>query len=92
MSNGNDDLILYFTATWCDPCKKTRPIVEDLNIEQEFVRFFIIDVDDATQMTKDFEVLSYPTFVLIKNGKEISRIVGQQNREGLEDMIKHYEQ
>ena len=48
--------ILYFTADWCNPCKKTKPIVEQLNTEQIMAKFFIIDVDSDIERTKDFEI------------------------------------
>ena len=49
-------MILYFTADWCAPCKRVRPIVEQLNKDQSDVRFFIIDVDLETEMASDFEI------------------------------------
>ena len=91
MSNDTDNLILYFTAGWCEPCKKTRPIVEQLNMDQTSVRFFIIDVEDAKQMAKDFSITSIPTFILIKDGTQSSRITGQQSLKELQEMISSYE-
>ena len=84
-------MILYFTADWCGPCKQTRPIVEELNREQIIAKFFIIDVDSEIEMTQDFEVRSIPTFVVIKDNKEIHRVTGAQTRQKLEELIR-YEQ
>jgi len=81
--------ILYFTADWCNPCKKTRPIVEELNREQIIAKFFIIDVDIELEMTQDFEVRSIPTFVLIKDNKEIHRVTGAKTRQQLEELIRY---
>lgn len=79
--------VLYFTADWCNPCKKVKPIVEELNREQIIAKFFIIDVDIEMEMASDFEIKSIPTFVLIENNKETSRISGAKTREQLLEFI-----
>jgi thioredoxin 1 len=84
-------MILYFTADWCNPCKKTRPIVEELNREQIMAKFFIIDVDLEIEMAQDFEIRSVPTFVVMKDNTEIHRVTGAQTRQQLEELIR-YEQ
>ena len=84
--------ILYFTADWCNPCKKTKPIVEQLNTEQIMAKFFIIDVDSDIERTKDFEIRSVPTFVVMKDNKEIHRVTGAQTRQQLEELIRYDQQ
>lgn len=79
--------IYYFTADWCQPCKRTRPIVEEINREQSQASFQIIDVDDNTDLVKNFNIRSVPTFILFENGIEKNRITGSQTREQLEDFI-----
>jgi thioredoxin 1 len=85
-------MILYFTADWCNPCKKTKPIVEELNLEQIMAKFFIVDVDSEIEMTKDFEIKSVPTFVVMKDNKEIHRVTGAQTRQQLEELIRYEQQ
>ena len=80
--------VYYFTADWCQPCKKTRPVVEELNREQITAGFQIIDVDDNIDLVKTFSVQSVPTFILFENGIEKNRIIGSQTREQLEDFIR----
>ena len=79
--------VFYFTADWCGPCKKVRPIVEELNRERSDVFFQIIDVDLEKELVKNFEISSVPTFILFKNQKQIDRITGAQTREKLNDFI-----
>lgn len=79
--------IFYFTADWCQPCKKTRPIVEELNHNQNTAHFQIIDVDDNSELTKSFDIRSVPTFILFENGIEIKRTIGSQTKEQLEEFI-----
>jgi thioredoxin 1 len=79
--------VYYFTADWCQPCKKTRPIVEDLNREQTTAGFQIIDVDDNSDLVKTFGIQSVPTFILFDGGIEKNRIIGSQTRESLEKFI-----
>ena len=57
--------IYYFTADWCAPCKKTRPIVEHLMREQKEAGFQIIDADSEIELVKKFNIISIPTFILL---------------------------
>jgi thioredoxin 1 len=79
--------IYYFTAEWCQPCKKTRPIVEELNRDQMVAGFQIIDVDYNPDLVSAFNVKSVPTFIRFDNGIENARITGSQTRESLEKFI-----
>lgn len=79
--------ILYFTADWCQPCKKVKPIVEELNREYVPGMFQMIDVDIEKEMAKSFELKSVPTFVLFENGNEINRLTGAQTKQSLLEFI-----
>lgn len=79
--------IFYFTADWCGPCKKVRPIVEEL-IKDGYL-FQIIDVDLEKELAKNFEISSVPTFILFKNEKSIKRISGAQTKNQLESFINN---
>ena len=84
--------ILKFSASWCNPCKQTKPIVEELNREQIMAKFFIIDVDSEIEMAKDFEIRSVPTFVVMKDNLEIHRTTGAKTRQQLEELIRYEQQ
>lgn len=79
--------ILYFTADWCNPCKKTKPIVEELNRDSATTKFQVIDVDSEIELAKSFEVRSIPTFIVIEDGEEIKRVTGAQTREQLQELM-----
>ena len=79
--------VYYFTADWCQPCKRTRPVVEELNREQMVAGFQIIDVDDNIELVNSFGIKSVPTFILFEEGVEKNRIIGSQTREQLESFI-----
>ena len=79
--------ILYFTADWCNPCKRTRPIVDELNRDSGDVKFQIIDVDSELEMAKNFNVSSIPTFIVMENGSESHRVTGAQTKDQLEALM-----
>jgi thioredoxin 1 len=76
----------YFTADWCAPCKKVRPIVEEIN-KDSTVKFKIIDVDSEMELVKAFEIKSVPTFIIIKDSEIFSRATGSQTRDSLLEML-----
>jgi thioredoxin len=80
--------ILYFTADWCNPCKKVRPIVEEIN-RDSIIKFLFIDIDTELSLAQDYEVRSIPTFILIEDGKEIKRVSGAQTQEQLMELLKY---
>ena len=79
--------VFYFTADWCGPCKKVRPVVKELI--KDGYSFQIIDVDIEKELVKKFEISSVPTFVLFKNEKSVKRISGAQTKTQLEDFINN---
>jgi thioredoxin-like negative regulator of GroEL len=79
--------VFYFTADWCSPCKKTRPVVEEL--KKEGFQFQMIDVDYEQLLAKQFQVKSIPTFILLEDGKELGRVTGAQTRTELENFINY---
>ena len=78
--------VFYFTADWCGPCKRVRPIVEELNRDGD-IKFQLIDADVNLDLVKKYEIKSVPTFILLEDNVEIDRIMGAQTREQLETFI-----
>jgi thioredoxin-like negative regulator of GroEL len=78
--------ILYFTAEWCNPCKRVRPIAEELD-RDGIIKFQYIDADDNGDLCKKFEIKAIPTFILIEDGNEIRRTNGAKTKEQLEEFI-----
>ena len=79
--------VLYFTADWCNPCQRTKPFAEELIREGANIKF--IDADSEIQMVKNFKVLSVPTYIVLKNGKEVHRANGAKTRQQLEELISY---
>lgn len=78
--------VLYFTAEWCNPCKRVRPIAEELNRDGT-IKIQFIDADDNAELCRNFEIKAIPTFILIEDGKELRRINGARTKEQLEEFI-----
>jgi thioredoxin 1 len=81
-------VLLDFNAEWCVPCKRMSPILENLADDWSGkAAFFQINADENTDLVTKFGVMSLPTIVMIKNGKEVQRTTGLQNRERLIDLF-----
>lgn len=68
--------VLYFTASWCGPCKKITPVFNELAELNKDIKFFKIDVDKNRELTSSFKVLSMPTFIFFKSKTEINILNG----------------
>lgn len=78
-------VLVKFGAEWCRPCKALAPILEDLSKDHNVVD---VDIDEAPEMTKFYDVRGVPTLVLFEDGKEIARKVGSLNKVTVADMIR----
>lgn len=82
--------VKQFSATWCSPCKMLKPIVNEIKGEMPNVKFHQIDVDENGDLATKYGVRSVPTIVIEKNGKEVKRFVGLQQKGVLVNEIKSH--
>lgn len=68
--------ILYFTATWCGPCRHISPLYTSLAEKYRRVVFLKVDIDEAVDVAARWKISSVPTFFFVKNGKEVDSVVG----------------
>ena len=70
-------VVIDFSATWCGPCKKISPIIDELAGEYEGkVVIGKCDVDDNDELTSRFGIRNVPTVLFIKNGEVVDKHVG----------------
>jgi|688.fasta_scaffold2081110_2 thiol-disulfide isomerase/thioredoxin len=65
--------ILYFTASWCGPCKLLKPKIQAM---QSKFPITILDVDTNAEACSKYSVRNVPTIIVTNNGNEIARLVG----------------
>lgn len=81
-------VVVDFFATWCGPCRMLSPVLESVSEDYEDkVKFVKLDVDEASDIAKDYSVMSIPTLIFIKNGEEVAKTVGALGAEALEEWI-----
>lgn len=79
--------IIDFWAPWCGPCKIMDPILEELEKELKDVEFIKVNADEEPQKTNEHGVMGLPTFVVMKDGKEVGRKVGVTKKEDLKALL-----
>ena len=86
--NSEKTVLIDFYADWCGPCKMFSPVVEAVANENEDIKVVKVNVDNAQDLAIQYQVMSIPTVVIIKDGKEINRNVGMVSKSELLEMVK----
>jgi thioredoxin 1 len=81
-------VVVNFWATWCGPCTRFAPVLEEIAGEHGD-RFTVVKVDiDASPKSADrYQVRGVPTTVLFQDGKEVLRVVGAKPKAALLDTL-----
>ena len=81
-------VLIDFYADWCGPCKMLSPIVDEVAEENTDIKVVKINVDNAQDLAMKYQVMSIPTLVVIKDGKEVNRSVGLIDKADVISLIK----
>jgi thioredoxin 1 len=77
-------VLVDFTAAWCPPCRVMKPVLADLAADRDDLRIVQLDVDADQRTAAEYGVLSMPTFILFRDGREVKRLIGARPRRRLE--------
>lgn len=73
---GDKPVFVDFYATWCGPCQMMLPIISELAKEAKDFAVAKLNIDQAPEVAAKYNVMSVPTFILFKDGKEATRMMG----------------
>jgi thioredoxin 1 len=80
-----------FYADWCGPCVAMKPVLEELEKELAGkVEIKKIDVDEHQDEASKYGVMSIPTYLILKDGKEVDRFVGVTSKEAINNKISKH--
>ena len=81
-------VLLDFWASWCGPCKMLSPVVDQIGEENPDIKVGKVNVDEEMDLARQFNVMSIPTLVVFKDGKQVNQSVGVQPKEAILNMVK----
>lgn len=85
--NAEKPVLLDFWAGWCGPCRMLSPVIDELAEEAGDVKICKINIDEEPELAAEFEVMSIPTLVVMKDGRELQRASGVRPKAAILDML-----
>lgn len=68
--------LLHFTADWCQPCKKIKPLIDEYIAANPEINYSRIDIEEDFDTAKAYQVMGIPTLVVLKDDAIHSRHTG----------------
>jgi thioredoxin 1 len=84
-------VLVDFWAEWCVPCHMVSPVVEEIGTDKgEDLKIAKLNIDENPEATRTYAVMSIPSLILFKDGKEVARIIGAKPKDAiLRDLAPH---
>lgn len=75
--------VVQFTAPWCGPCRMIAPVLTELEAEGK-ITYYKVNVDESPDLAREYQVMSIPTLIYYKDGKQRDTTVGMQRKAQIE--------
>ena len=86
--NSKEICVVDFYATWCGPCMRLAPILEEISISRIKCNILKVDVDQNKETASKLNIDTIPTICIYKNGKLVDKKIGYMPKEELIEFIE----
>ncbi|GMN41753.1 hypothetical protein TIFTF001_010976 [Ficus carica] len=83
-------VVIDFTAAWCKPCQSMEPTLEELATKYKDICIVRIDVDELPDVAAEYGVQAMPTYLLMKKGNQVDKVVGAKKADLEMKIEKHW--
>ena len=80
-------VLLDFWASWCGPCRMVGPIIDEIAEEREDIKVCKINVDEEPELANEFQIMSIPSLMVVRDGKVVSRSAGARPKAQILEML-----